>query len=60
MIGMGAALIPRIGAKDELDKGTLRDVKLQDERFPHFYSQMIMHKNTHPSKLIPYLASLFH
>ncbi|MFC5446748.1 LysR family transcriptional regulator [Paenibacillus aestuarii] len=60
MIGMGAALIPRIAAKDELDKGTLCGVKLRDEHFPLFYSQMIMHKNTHPSKPIQYLASLFH
>ncbi|MBD0383690.1 LysR family transcriptional regulator [Paenibacillus sedimenti] len=60
IIGMGAALIPRIAAREELDKGVLHGIRLRDDRFPAFYSQIIIHKNIFLSEPLKYLTSLFH
>jgi DNA-binding transcriptional LysR family regulator len=59
IIGMGAALIPRIAAREELDKGVLHGIRLHDDRFPTFYTQIIMHKNKYKSVPLNYLTSLF-
>jgi len=58
IFGMGAALLPKITVMDEINKGSLYEVSIQEGSLPQFYTQVLVHKNRHVNEPLNYLISL--